>query len=101
MFTVRYFFDERYEVIICKMDTKSDRKLDITKKILDVEDDSVLSKIEEILAETETVAYTINGESLNRGQYKKRIEDISKEVQSGGNKFTSDEVQDYVKNRKL
>ncbi|MCG2591124.1 hypothetical protein [Rhodohalobacter sulfatireducens] len=83
------------------MDTKSDRKLDITKKILDVEDDSVLSKIEEILAETETVAYTTNGESLNRDQYKKRIEDISKEVQSGGKNFTSDEVQDYVKNRKI
>jgi hypothetical protein len=82
------------------MEATSDRKLDITKKILEIEDDSVLGKIEEILAETEAVAYTTRGEPLNREQYKKRIEHISDEVRSGGKKFTFHEVEDYVKNRK-
>lgn len=82
------------------MKTKSDRKIEITKKILEVKDDSILDKIEELLAETETVAYTINGEALNRVQYKNHIEKISTDVTSGVKSYTSGEVRDYVTNRK-
>ena len=96
---VHYISDVLSKDIICSMETTSDRKLDITKKILEVEDDSVLGKIEDILAGTETVAYTTSGEPLNRDQYKNRIEHISNKVRSRGKKFTADEVQDYVKNR--
>lgn len=82
------------------METTSDRKIDITKKILDVKDDSILDKIEELLAATETVAYTTNGEALNRVQYKKHIEKISTDVKSGKKSYTSGEVRDYVTDRK-
>jgi len=81
------------------METASDRKVDITKKILELEDDSALDRIEEILAETETVAYTTDGEPLNIDQYRNRVEAISNEVQSGNKVHTTDDVRDYVKNR--
>lgn len=81
------------------MDTTSDRKVDITKKILELDDDSALDRIEEILAETETVAYTTDGEPLNLDQYRNRIEAISKEVQSGSKVHSTEDVREYVKNR--
>lgn len=82
------------------METKSDRKIDIAKKILEVKDDSVLDKIEKLLAEIETVAYTANGEALNRVQYKNHIEKISSDIKSGVKSYTSEEVRDYVTSRK-
>lgn len=83
------------------METKSERKIDITKKILEVKDDSILDKIEELLTETETVAYKTNGEALNRDQYKKHIEKISNDINKSGIKsYTSEEIRDYVTSRK-
>jgi hypothetical protein len=83
------------------METASDRKVDITKKIMELNDNSALDRIEEILAETETVAYTVEGEPLNLDQYRKRIETISNEVQTGSKVHSSEDVRAYVKNRRL
>jgi|GEM_PF-5414424 len=82
------------------METTSDRKVDITKKILELDDDSALGRIEEILAEAETVAYTIQGEPLNLNQYRKRVETISHEVEKESKVHSPEDVRDYVKNRR-
>lgn len=100
MITVRYIFIESFQNTICDMENKSDRKVDITKKILEIEDDSILDRLEDILAGTETVAFTTSGKPLNREEYKTRIEKISEDVKSGGERYTTEEVQDYVTKRK-
>lgn len=81
------------------MESKSERKISITKKILNVKDDSVLDEIEHLLAETEIVAYTSDGQPLTRTEYKSHLENISSEIQSGGKTYRSDEIREYVTNR--
>lgn len=82
------------------METTSDRKIDIAKKLLEVKDHSVLDKIEALLAEIEIVAYTSDGEPLNRKQYNSHLERISNDVQSGANTYTSGEVNEFATKRK-
>jgi hypothetical protein len=81
------------------METSSEKKIDITKKILEIEDLSVLNKIEQILEEVEIVAYTSEGKPLTREEYIERIENISREVEAGETSYRSEEVKDHVKNR--
>ena len=81
------------------MESTSERKISITKKILDVKDDSVLEEIEDLLAETEIVAYTSDGQPLTRTEYKSHLGNISSDVQSGGKTYRSNEVREYVTNR--
>lgn len=96
-----YFLSKRLmNVIFDIMESKSERKISITKKILDVKDDSVLDEIEHLLAETETVAYTSDGKPLTRTQYKTHLEKISNDIQSGKKTYHSDQVRDYIANRK-
>ncbi|MGS2740918.1 hypothetical protein [Sinomicrobium sp. M5D2P17] len=82
------------------METTSDRKINITKKILEVQDDSVLDQIEQLLSETEIVAYTSNGEPLTKVKYIAHIEKISTGIQKGDKTYTSEEVKNYILNRK-
>lgn len=82
------------------METTSDRKINITKKILEVQDDTVLEQIEKLLSETEIVAYTSNGEPLTRAKYIAHIENISTGIQKGEQTYTSEEIKDYILNRK-
>ncbi len=82
------------------MESKPERKLSITKKILDLNDDSILDEIEHLLAESETVAYTSDGKPLTRAQYKSHLDKISSGIQSGAKTYSSDEVKEYVVNRK-
>ena len=81
------------------MESNSERKISITKKILDVKDDSVLDEIEHLLAETEIVAYTSDGQPLTRTEYKSHLEKISSDIRSGGKTYSSDEIREYVANR--
>jgi hypothetical protein len=81
------------------MESKSDRKINITKRILEVKDDSVLDEIEQLLEGTETVAYTSDGKPLNRVQYNDHLENISLQVQSGTKSYSMDEVRDFVSKR--
>ena len=81
------------------MESNSERKISITKKILDVKDDSVLDEIEHLLAETEIVAYTSDGQPLTRTEYKSHLENISSDIRSGGKTYSSDEIRKYVANR--
>jgi hypothetical protein len=81
------------------MESKSERKISITKKILDVNDDSVLDEIEHLLEETETVAVTSDGQPLTRAQYKHHLEKISSDIQSGATTYSSDDIREYVLNQ--
>ncbi|WP_069133114.1 hypothetical protein [Rhodohalobacter halophilus] len=82
------------------MESKSERKISIAKKVLDLTDDSVLDEIEHLLAETETIAYTSDGKPLTKAQYKNHLESISSDIQSGAKTYSIDEVREYVINRK-
>jgi len=82
------------------MESNSERKISLAKKLLDVKDDSVLDEVEHLLAETETVAYTTDGKPLTKSEYQEHIENISSDIQSGAKTYQSDEVREYVANRK-
>ncbi len=81
------------------MESISEKKLNITRMILDVQDDSVLNEIEQLLSESETVAYTSEGKPLTRSQYNNHLEDIGRNVQEGKNTYSPDEVKKYILNR--
>jgi hypothetical protein len=80
------------------MESISEKKLNITRMILDVQDDSVLNEIEQLLSEAETVAYTSEGKPLTRSQYSNHLEEISRKVQEGKNTYSPDEVKKYILN---
>jgi hypothetical protein len=82
------------------MESNSERKISLAKKLLDVKDDSVLDEVEHLLAETETVAYTTEGKPLSKAEYQEHLEKISNDVQSGAKTYQSDEVREYIANRK-
>jgi len=82
------------------MESNSERKISLAKKLLDVKDDSVLDEVEHLLAETGTVAYTAEGKPLSKAEYQEHLEKISNDVQSGAKTYQSDEVREYVANRK-
>ena len=79
------------------MKVASDRKISITKRIFEVDEESVLEKIEEILDATETVAFTAEGKPLSKKEYISHIENISSKVSNGSETYSSDEVIEYIK----
>lgn len=81
------------------MESISEKKLNITRMILDVQDDSVLNEIENLLSETETVAYTSEGKPLRRSEYYKHLEEISRNVQEEKITYSPDEVEKFILNR--
>ena len=48
----------------------------------------------------EIVIYTANGEGLTKEQYVAHVEGISKSIDNGAKTYSSEEVRDYVLNRK-
>ncbi|MCX2680542.1 hypothetical protein OOZ15_11370 [Galbibacter sp. EGI 63066] len=81
------------------METTSKRKIDLTKRLLEVQDKNVLDKIEAILTETEIVAYTTKGRPLTRRQYIEHIEGISQGVGEGATTYTSQEIKHSILKR--
>ena len=81
------------------MESISEKKLNITRMILDVQDDSILNEIEHLLSESETVAYTSEGKPLTRSQYSNHLEEIGRKVQEGEKTYSPDEVKKYILNR--
>jgi len=73
----------------------------LAQYILNNAKDSVIDKIKALLEkEEETVAYTIKGQPLNKKEYISHIETISKKIDDGAKTYTSDEVKEYILNRK-
>jgi hypothetical protein len=64
------------------------KKLELVKHILNVDKESVLVKIKEILLnEEEIVVHTVKGEPLTKSQYIRKIEEAKKRIDNG--QFTS------------
>ncbi len=64
-------------------------KLDVVKKILGVQKESILEKINKILEKEMIVGYTAEGKPLTKEEYNKRIEKA--EVQLATGEFLSQE----------
>jgi vacuolar-type H+-ATPase subunit I/STV1 len=82
------------------MGVSSEKKISITKRILEVKDASILDKIEQLLEEAETVAYTSDGTPLTRKEYIERIENISSDVEARETTYSSEEAEEYIVNRR-
>ena len=73
----------------------------LAQYILNNAKDSVIDKINALLEkEDETVAFTIKGQPLTKKEYFSHIETISKKIDDGAKTYTSNEVKEYVLNRK-
>jgi len=60
-----------------------DRKLNIVQKILLVEQESILNKINEILEKEMIVGYTVDGKPLTKSEYNQRMAVAEKQLQYG------------------
>lgn len=60
-----------------------DRKLTIVQKILLVEQESILNRINEILEKEMIVGYTVDGEPLTKSEYNQRMAVAEKQLQYG------------------
>ncbi len=58
-------------------------KLNIVKKILSLEQESIIRKIDEILENEMVVGYTVDGKPLTQKAYDERIELAEKQLRSG------------------
>ena len=59
------------------------RKLDVLQKIMGVEKESLLDKIEKILDNEMIVAYTVDGKPLTKDLYNERLQIAEKQILSG------------------
>jgi hypothetical protein len=58
-------------------------KLNVVKKILSLEQESIIKKIEQILDNEMVVGYTIDGKPLTQKAYNERIELAEKQLKNG------------------
>ena len=70
-------------------------KNQIIKKLIDIQDRSILKKIDAILDGDVIVARTIEGKSLTKSQYVEHIESVGESVSDGAKTHTSEEVIDH------
>lgn len=71
-------------------------KNQLIKKIIDVQDEKLLDKIEAILNSDYIIAQTIDGKSLTKSEYIEHIESISQSVADGAETYTSEEVRAFL-----
>ncbi len=76
-------------------------KIELVKQLLNVDKESVLSKVKAILSteSAKTVSYTTSGEPLTEEKYIAHIKQISNDIGEGATTYSSSEVKDYVLNR--
>lgn len=75
-------------------------KNQLIKKIIDVQDEKLLDKIEAILNSDYIIAQTIDGKSLTKSEYIEHIESISQSVADGAETYTSEEVRSHILSKK-
>ncbi len=75
-------------------------KNQLIRKLIDVQDEILLNKIDAILNTDVIVAQTIDGESLTKSQYIDHIESISQSVADGAETYTSDQVKASILSKK-
>ncbi|MEL6560942.1 MAG: hypothetical protein AAFQ94_22295 [Bacteroidota bacterium] len=59
------------------------KKLGVLQKIMNVDKESLLSKIDQILDDEMVVAYTIDGDPLTKSLYNERLEIAEKQIAQG------------------
>ncbi len=72
-------------------------KLGLVQKLLNVNSETVLKKISQILDKEVVVAYTTSGEPLTKEAYNKRLEKAEKQAESG-DYITQEELEKEAKN---
>ncbi|UQD54981.1 hypothetical protein [Flavobacterium sp. K5-23] len=75
-------------------------KNQLIKKLIDVQDEKLLDKIDAILNSDFNVAQSIDGVSLTKSQYIAHIESISESVADGAATYTSEEVRASILSKK-
>ncbi len=58
-------------------------KLDVVQKLLSVQKESLLNKINKILDKEMAVAYTVDGKPLTKSDYNKRLHKAEQQIKSG------------------
>jgi len=72
-------------------------KLDIVQKLLSVERESLLEKINKLLEKEMIVAYTVEGKPLTKEAYNKRLKKAEQQIKSG-DYFTQEELEKESEN---
>ena len=72
-------------------------KLDIVQKILTVETESIIEKINKILDKEMIVAYTVDGNPLTKDAYNKRLQKAEAQIESG-DYLTQEELEKESEN---
>ncbi|WP_367771826.1 hypothetical protein AB3G33_00465 [Flavobacterium sp. WC2421] len=75
-------------------------KNQLIKKLIDVQDETLLDKIDAILNSDSIVALTLDGESLTKSEYIAHIESISQSVADGAETYTSEQVRTSILSKK-
>jgi hypothetical protein len=71
-------------------------KNQLIKKLIDVQDEKLLDKIQAILNSDYIIAQTIDGKSLTKSEYIEHIESISQSVADGAETYTSEEIRNDI-----
>jgi len=74
-----------------------DTKINVMQKIMNVSTASLLDKINNILDEEMIVGYGIDGQSLTKEQYNKRLMLAEKQIKSG-DYLTQDDLEKEIEN---
>lgn len=72
-------------------------KLGLVQKILTIEEESILEKINKILDKEVIVGYTTEGKALTKDAYNKRLQKAEEQIRSG-DYLTQEEIEKESKN---
>ena len=78
------------------MITIFEHQTQVIQKILQVNNDSILSEIDEILKKNEIIGHTSSGKPLTQKEYIEHIESISNSIKNGAKTFSGKEVKNFV-----
>ena len=71
-------------------------KIDIAKKLFNVNKESVLKQLKAILDKEEVVAYTTSGKPLTKAEYIKEIKEAEQDIENG-NYITGKQLLEDIK----
>lgn len=72
-------------------------KLDVVQKILSVQKESIIEKINKILEKEMIVGYTVEGKPLTKAEYNSRLEEAEQDILNG-RVTSSEELKKEMKN---
>lgn len=83
------------------MDTSEQTRKELADYILNRAEDSFIANLKTLVSdnEDEIVAFTGEGKSLTKEDYKQRIKSISQNIENGTKTYSPADVKDYVLNK--